>query len=169
MAVAETLFNATLVLVPIWLGVIRYATNETEFRNRSVANIVGLGVAFVLIGILFPMWISIEQLVTQSPDLEMAMFTLFGTVGLTGLGGILFIVREIENVSFWVVTGIPTGLIVIAMAVIILPQIISQLPAPSIPNFLLTVITSLISAITVSLVDILIKKLHHVFSDGSEN
>lgn len=145
MAPEEALFNATIVLIPIWLGVAKYVINETEFQSSGAANTIGLGMVFVLFGILFPMWTSIQQLAEKSTQLETGLFILFLTVGLTGLGGVLFIIKEIEPISGFVVIGIPIGTIVVGLGVIFLPSFIQQFPEPSVDLFLriLTILSSI--------------------------
>lgn len=77
MSVSETLLNATLVLIPVWLGVIRYLTKEVDFESERTANMIGLGIVIILIGILYSMAIAIESLVAEQPNLKMAyMFFL---------------------------------------------------------------------------------------------
>lgn len=149
MAPEEALFNATIVLIPIWLGVARYIVSESEFNSTSAANSFGLGMVAVLFGILYSMWISVQALAAQSEGISMGFFALFVTVGLTGLGGILFIIREIEQISGRVVTGIPIGVAGIGVSVIfvprivsrLLPQIAEQIPDSSIDSFLSSTIT----------------------------
>jgi len=109
MAPEEALFNATIVLIPIWLGVARYIIIHTEFQSSDTANSFGLGMVAVLFGILYSMWISVQALAAQSEAIAAGFFALFVTIGLTGLGAVLFIIREIEQISGKVVTGIPIG------------------------------------------------------------
>lgn len=149
MTAEETLLNASLVLIPVWLGVIRYIINETEFDNKELANIIGLGMVSVLIGLLFSMWIAIEQLVIRSPELDIGLYVLFITVGLTGIGGILFIIREIDHISGVVVTGIPVGIVLIGVLVIFAPQFIDQLPDASVNIFL--IVTQMMAILSIIL------------------
>lgn len=116
MAPEEALFNATIVLIPIWLGVARYIISETTFESTVAANTVGLGMVLILLGILFPMWISVQQLITKSEDLFTGLITLFFTLSLMGLGSVLFIIKEINPISGFIVTGIPTGIALIGLA-----------------------------------------------------
>lgn len=143
MAPEEVLFNATIVLIPIWLGVARYIISETEFHSTSAANSFGLGMVVVLFGILYSMWISVQALAAQSEGVSMGFFILFISVGVTGVGGVLFIIREIDKISGKVVTGIPISVIGIGISVTfipriasrLLPQIAEQIPTSSVDSF----------------------------------
>ena len=126
MALVGVLFNATIVLIPIWLGVARYIISESSFQSTSAANTVGLGMILVLLGILYPMWISVQQLAAESAELSTGLFVLFATVSLIGLGGVLFIIREIDPISGKLVAGIPVGITSIGIFVVLLPSIINQ-------------------------------------------
>jgi len=149
MAPVEVLFNATIVLIPIWLGVARYIIKETEFQSKDAANVLGLGMVAVLFGILYSMWISVQALASQSEGIAIGFYGLFVTIGLTGFGGVLFIIREIEHISGQVVMGIPVGVVTIGLGVILLPPIVSRLlpqiagiiPDSSIDSFFSSLLT----------------------------
>lgn len=131
MSVSETLFNATLVLVPIWLGVIRYITIEADFDSEAMANLIGLGIVIVLLGILYSMAISVENLVIEQPSIQNGLYVLFATVVITGLGGVLLIINEIEPISPIVVAGVPVILLMVVVGAVIGPRVI-EMPSLSI-------------------------------------
>jgi len=117
---------------------------------------------FVLIGVMFSMWVAIEQLVVESPKLAIGLYALFTTVGLTGIGGVLFIIREIEHISGLVITGVPVGMVAIGISMIILPTIISQLSSPSVDIFLAIIQIYITIAIIVNA----ISEINEIVRDG---
>lgn len=139
MAAEEVLFNAGLVLIPVWLGIIRYIINEVEFESKIIATTVGLGTVFVLFGILFSMWEAIEQMAAQSPELDIGLYVLFAAISLTGIGGVLFIIRERRLISGLMIARLLTGIGLIGVSVIFLPRIIVQIPGPSVEIFIIIV------------------------------
>lgn len=141
MSVSETLLNATLVLIPVWLGVIRYLTKEVDFESERTANMIGLGIVIILIGILYSMAIAIESLVAEQPNLKNGLYVLLGTLALTGIGGVLFIIREIPEVSSSIVAGIPVLILIITGGAILVPQIIT------VPSLSFSFIMSLVAIV----------------------
>lgn len=159
MSVVETLFNGTLVLIPIWLGVIRYIVKETNFQNKRMANVVGLGVSFVLIGILFSMSVAVVHLIADNPQLKNALYVLFGTIALTGIGGVLFIIKEIPEISPKIVTGIPSVILLFAAAALVLPKVTNQVPPISIPDFVGSVGAGILASLLGAIVQIILEKI----------
>lgn len=128
MTAEEALFSGTLVLVPVWLGAVQYIVKErTSKFTRNEANVAGLVLCFVLMGILYSMSVSVEVIVATNADLRGALYVLLVTIATTGVGGVVLIIREIES-SPVVVVGIPLGILTVGLGGLILPWVIPQLP-----------------------------------------
>lgn len=113
MSVEETLLSSTIVLVPIYLGIAKYVTSEVTFESAIKANLVGVGIVFILVGILISMGNAVIRLVSNSPDLALGLYSIYFTVALAGLGGVLIIIWEISMTSPYIVVNTPPLLAVV--------------------------------------------------------
>lgn len=150
MSVPETLLNATLVLIPIWLGTVRYLVTEHEFERESWANLTALGVFIILIGILYSLWTAVDVLTVTQPDLRNGLYALFVTLSLTGLGGAVFVLSGIEKASPTLVIGAPT----ITLLVVSVPWAVTRILGISVAVSADTLLT--VASVLVTLLGVLV-------------
>lgn len=96
---AETLFNITVLLIPIWIGGIRFAVTRTRFQTEEAANIAGVAALGFIYADLYAMWIAIEQIIVTSGPLAPGLYVLFIALAGVGVGGILLVSAQVEKMS----------------------------------------------------------------------
>jgi hypothetical protein len=105
MAVEETLLNVSIIVIPVWLGIVRYMIHDYEFNSEPSANVASALIPSIFILLIYAMWIPVDSMAASNPSMSAGLYALFTAISLTGSGGVVLILIEIEYWSSGFVIG----------------------------------------------------------------